>query len=208
MRRHRTWGIFVGSVILLAGCSETQAGIPSPVPSPGPEQDTSAVPPASGSARAPVVANPLDATKFLEAPCSLLTEDQAREAGDLSDPRPDVANAQGPECEWREPNGGDLKLSFLTAGAGGLDGLYRSHEVKPLAYFEPVPDVAGYPGVFNDGAVDRRKRGSCSLSVGVRDDLLLTAVAGYDSPSPRYSNPCSAAQEVAEMAVGTMRGSA
>ncbi|WP_134731483.1 DUF3558 domain-containing protein [Amycolatopsis nivea] len=184
-------------LVLLAvtACSSTPG---TPVPA-TPESSSSA--PTSTSRSVPKVSNPLDAAKYEQNPCALLSQAQATEV--ISS----VRNRQGkglvaPICTWYDADNNSVGLGLLP-GQGGLAGAYTNADSES-GYFEAAPDVNGYPAVFA-GTTDDRKRGGCQIAVGIKDDELFTASVRLRTTSPLYNDPCSLAVKTAAAAVTTIK---
>ncbi|WP_406640629.1 DUF3558 domain-containing protein [Amycolatopsis sp. WGS_07] len=188
-----------GGLVLLAvtACSSTPG---TPVPAtPGPSSA-----PTSTSRSVPKVSNPLDATKYEQNPCSLLSQAQATEVIKA------VRNRQGqglvaPICSWYDADNNRVGLGLLP-GQGGLAGAYTNSDSES-GYFEVAPDVNGYPAVFA-GTTDDRKRGGCQVAVGIKDDETFTASVALRTTSPLYNDPCSLAVKTAAAAVTTIKAGA
>ena len=195
--------------VALTGCTTTAQGNPEPdshrtsvtstpptSPPPSDEQDRYG---------APRVANPLNPDSFVANPCTALTDAQLAEFG-LSGPGTSrtegpVADQAGTGCSWGGKPGEHtaISLSFMTGNENGLADVYRVRERD--AYFEETT-VNGYPAVFR-ALSDRRDRGTCSISVGVTDNLyfFVREVAGQTA-----ERACSRAKQVAAAVVTTMKG--
>jgi hypothetical protein len=153
----------------------------------------------SGSAptesEAPKVANPLDASAFLAAPCNTLTSAQLSDLAVKPPGRPQ--SEPGPGCGWF----GDTQsvgIGWLLDNKGGLSDTYRGRELE--AYFEPTV-VEEYPGVFVD-SIDSRGTGHCGIVVGVSD--TLTFYATVDSRLDA-EGACALAKQVAAAALATVK---
>ncbi|WP_218951898.1 DUF3558 domain-containing protein [Amycolatopsis anabasis] len=195
MIRLRTLAALAAVGVVLAGCSDTKDGTPSPA---SPAGQSSGADPGTG---VPPVETPLDTARFEQDPCSLLTSAQAQEIAGLVKSTPD--NAQGgPSCQWQDPSGFGINIGFIP---NGLRNLYSQHKAGRVSYFEPVASVAGYPGAF--GALgDVRAQGTCTLSVGVRNDLAMSVVSTLGSQ--RGAQSCQVVLKAAETAVTTIKGGA
>ncbi|MFB9930671.1 DUF3558 domain-containing protein [Amycolatopsis halotolerans] len=188
-----------GSFLLLAvtACSTTPG---TPVPA-TPESSSA---PTSTARSVPKVSNPLDATKYEQNPCSLLSQTQATEVINS------VRNRQGkglvaPICTWYDDRDNSVGLGLLP-NQGGLAAAYSNSDSES-GYFEVAPDVNGYPAVFA-GTTDDRKRGGCQIAVGIKDDETFTASVMLDKSFPGYNDPCSLAAKTAAAAVTTLKAGA
>lgn len=187
-------------VTALAGCTSAADGTPVSVPG---DASSSAQPTTTTveDNKAPQVKHPLDATRFLTAPCTVLTSAQLATL-DISTPgEPEttgaVAEQAGPMCSWFTDGSRDLyDIGFLTGNKNGLSDTYRG---TWNGYFEPT-DVDGYPAVFND-VVDGRDGGRCNMTVGVNDNLAfrtqLTADIGRQT--------CDGAKNLARLVLATIK---
>jgi len=191
--------VLVAMVLVVAGCSDSKDGNPSPVTGSGSlGANTSSSVPANG---VPKVSKPVAADKFLKDPCSLMTSSQATEVAGFTSAKADLQGVTGPECTWQDVARNNISIGFIVAGGGGLAGVYQNKD--QAAYFEPT-NVDDYPGVFND-SLDERAKGSCALNVGVRDDLVLSVISRYQSSSANYATSCASVKKAAEYAVATMK---
>lgn len=188
-----------GCLLLLAvtACSSTP-GTPMPATS----ESSSA--PTSTAHSVPKVSNPLDATKYEQNPCALLSQDQATQLISA------VRHRQGqgivaPICSWYDDRDNRVGLGLLP-GQGGLAGAYTNADSES-GYFETAPDVNGYPAVFA-GTTDDRKRGGCQIAVGIKDDETFTASVLLDKSFPGYADPCALAAKTAAAAVTTLKAGA
>lgn len=183
--------------LVAVGCSDEEPGTPTP-----PLDTPSAGAPSGGGGEvdAPKVANPVaDVDKFTQAPCDMVTKEQAAELGFDAKIEPEADTSQGPACDWRNEANDDFSIVLLKDQPLGISGIYRNHQELPEldAYFEPI-DVAGFPGVFGD-STDRRPNGMCTLTVGVTDQQVIV-VTNY----VKNTDPCEVVKKAAEAAVTTM----
>ncbi len=136
MKRVTVHAVLALAVIgaLLAGCSYG---------TPGQAESTSTSDPASSApvqtsvspSRAPKVARPLDATRFINAPCSALTMANLTGLGVL-DPINGARNGPGGvECTWTGSPGGSIGIwttpGWLEAESSVKDDRYGSSEQVP-----------------------------------------------------------------------------
>ncbi|MEV7091769.1 DUF3558 domain-containing protein [Amycolatopsis sp. NPDC051045] len=189
----------VGLAFLLAGCSTGVAGKPSPVASASPSD--------VGGAGVPKVSRPLDVSRFEKEPCVVLTPEQLAEFGITRQPKSMPEDALGPSCTWNGLDEGGVTVGTRFLSSGSLAGLYKKHEQGGLPYFQPVADIAGYPGVLTD-LLDVQPQGKCSAEVAVSDDRLYSVQVTISSDAKDYANPCPVAQKAAELAVSTMKAGA
>jgi hypothetical protein len=197
-------GAVVASVaFLLAGCTGSVAGNASP--SPGVPASPS---PTGQGANVPKVSHPLEIARYEREPCAALTSDQLATLGITTQPKPDLQDKLGPGCQWNayDEIGITVGAALLTAGSSLID-LYKQHEQGAWPYFEPVSDVAGYPGVLMDG-IRAAPKSTCDLSVAVRDDLIYSIQLRIDPQKEEANDPCSVVRKIGEMAVSTMKAGA
>ncbi|SDD44853.1 Protein of unknown function [Actinokineospora iranica] len=148
---------------------------------------------------------PIDATKYLAAPCTVLTPEQLVpfEVNPTGEPvtSGSTFEAAGPSCSW-EPldRKGDFNLLFPDKNKYGLSDYYR--ERKRWAYFEPI-EVGGYPAAhFDVGKQDRRGLGFCGIVVGLTDTLAFSIIR-QGGPGPQA---CDQVRDMAAAALTTMKG--
>ncbi|SEF22330.1 Protein of unknown function [Amycolatopsis pretoriensis] len=197
--------VAVASVLTLAGCTSEEPGTATPVSS-APQSSG-----ASSNPDVPKVATPLDPSKYLSEPCTIVPA-PALSALKFTDPgtaqqRDEGLGAAGPSCGWQIRGEGQSMVVIIATGnrdrgAGGLAGLYTAHETGQYPFLEPAPEVAGYPAVYVDKR-DRRPNGFCSLDMGVADDLVIAVHSGgYEGAD----DSCAAASQVAAAIITTLKG--
>ncbi|MDT8911014.1 DUF3558 domain-containing protein [Amycolatopsis sp. PS_44_ISF1] len=146
---------------------------------------------------------PLPAQALLSNPCSALTDAELKDVG-LTPPG---ELTQGPPalCDWSslstKQNG--VGVGAVPQNKGGISDIYDQRAKQ--AYFQPVT-VDGYPGVFAD-TQDGRPSGSCSLWVGITDQLAFTVVTSI-TIGPNKAQPCDVARKVGTAVVTHLRGAA
>ncbi|WP_410606962.1 DUF3558 domain-containing protein [Amycolatopsis sp. lyj-109] len=188
---------------LVAGCSNDVVGRPSP--SAG---GTDSPSPAGESSDVPKVAHPIDTSRYEREPCSALSADQLSQLGIKTEPKSDLAAKGGPGCEWNayDDIGWTVGARLLTAGSS-LANLYEQHAQGAWPFFEPVPDVSGYPGVLLE-SVETRPKSVCGMSVALRDDMIYSVQIRIDPQKEEANDPCPVVRKIAEMAVSTMKAGA
>src|SRR5690348_935008 len=142
MSRTGLAAVIVAAAVIVTACSAAGA---APAASPASTGSPSGAPP---------VAAPLDASRFLAQPCSVLSTAQLATFGVPAAGQPDTgsqpARATGPSCTWRgegqHPRG--IEVGFLTGNKHGLADTYRDSSRTFPGYFVPT-QVDGYPAVFN-----------------------------------------------------------
>lgn len=206
-------GTACAAAVGLAGCTTSAVGTPTPAPggseSPAPtstESSESSVPSSEPETYgAPRVEDPVDASRFLTDPCSVLTPAQLTGFGVSTPGRGDtegpIATTVGPLCGWTADTEipSTIGVAWQSGNENGLSDLYRTRD--RYEYFEETT-VEGYPAVFND-SIDSRDEGDCTISVGLSDALTFTAgeIGRLDAVGA-----CARAEQVAAAAVVTMRG--
>ncbi|MFD8494964.1 DUF3558 domain-containing protein [Amycolatopsis sp. NPDC059657] len=196
--RIATLAAIAGVGLLLAGCSKSTSGNATPT-------SATSGPSSSSGPPVPQVTNPLDTTKFEQNPCNLLSPDQARALANLVTTRLDSKAPGGPICGWQDEHHNDVNFSFTRGG--GLSDVYRNHRPDDPGYFEPVPSIAGYPAVYGSIA-DSRADGTCTLIVGVSNDVVMVTSSELGGTSPDEKNPCPLVQKAAEAAIATLKAGA
>lgn len=209
-RRSVTWGATAGLALSLLGMTACtpEASPPStdgrgsggPGTSAPSFEDTESS--AAGSA-APKVANPLDATRFVQSPCSILTPAQVAPYG-VRKGRPGTVatDSVGPSCSWSNPDeGSGIGVNIFTAITDGLNGAYSRNAAGNLAYFEPTV-IDGYPAVSAD-VQDARRQGTCQVIVALNDKLTV----GVSRIRGKPDQACSDASDIAADVIRTVKGS-
>ncbi len=187
----------------VAGCTGENPGTPTPTPGTSPSSASSVAP---EDPNVPKVAIPLDASAYIGDVCKLLPAAAAAELG-FTEPGEQKNDTSNPSCSWGIRGKADSLQIILGSGnrqkgMGGLAGLHKAKKAGQLKFLEPGPEVDGYPTVYY-GLQDRRAGGNCDLSVGVADDLAVSAQAeGYDNEQ----DSCGTAQKVASAMIKTLKG--
>jgi hypothetical protein len=199
----------LATAMLAAGCSSTSQGQPIPRDhpvSPSSTPSSTASPPPETPA-APTVENPLDASAYLDNPCTVLNAAQLANLGVVRPGIPEtegpIAEHIGPQCIWHaapEVNS-SIDVGFITGDDHGLGALYAARETQE--YFEETT-VQDYPAVFHSG-VDLRVNGSCNISVGISNTLSFRT---SEDGGRTASDACARAKKVAEAVVTTLKGAA
>lgn len=188
----------LASVALLGGCSDQKTGTPTPTNAP-----SSAALPSNG---APAVTNPIANTAKAEAdPCSTIPTTEIEAIGGKIKRSGTEQLSMGNACAWvfqESPN--TLSGGLTTGNKDGLSSLYAQNATGGLTTFKPVDPIDGYPAVIyaNGG----EGKGTCTLAVGVRDDLAYTVIPLLSSSHPSYADPCGLATKVAAAAIKNLKG--
>lgn len=206
--RNRTRALALGLLLVLtSGCTTTSQGEPSPAPTssrPGTAPESTEPSEELPTDGAPAVPNPLDTSTFQQNPCQMLTSAQSQELNVGTSGKP-YDEALGKGCEWRnEDTQGSATLAFLDKDPRGLSALYRADKEGKWAYFEELPSIEGFPAVIRD-IIDRRPEGSCSLVVGVSDEIAFGTVLQLSTANVGKKDPCAVGAQVAGMALQTMQ---
>jgi hypothetical protein len=157
-------------------------------------------------ATAPNVANPVDATRFQQAPCTALSPEQLSEFQVAAIGR-QTTRGQYLDCIWGDHDGPSKMYLMITFYRGaGLQDIYGHQD--NYGYLHALPETAGFPAVV---AVpeDWRAHGFCSTAVGLASDMFVNvtvALAGGAHPAPDHDDPCSRAQKVATAVAQNVRG--
>ncbi|MFJ4102520.1 DUF3558 domain-containing protein [Amycolatopsis japonica] len=203
MRPHATTTLIAltaATAILLSGCSEKKPGDPSP-----------AQPPASSSAGlpsngAPAVTDPIANTATVEKdPCSAIPTTEIEAIGGKVERTRTVNLSEGINCSWlfvEAPS--TLSGGLVVGNKKGLSALYAQKSTGGLTTFKPVDPIEGYPAVIY--ANGSEGRGTCTLAVGIRDDLVYTVIPHLSSGNPLVEDPCGMATKVAAAAIKNLKG--
>lgn len=189
---------------LLAGCGFADSS----------DARTSTSAPPADMHGAPRVPDPLATAEFQRNPCRTLTPGQVGELG-VGDTRgePDLAATGGPTCEWSDrftgPSDSTTAVTYAVDSAG-LKYLYSQRKV--YEYFRPLASVGGYPALaaasLAPDTPSPERAGTCSVHVGVTNELFVTTQITTGEKSPHRTDPCGRAREVATEVVRTLKGSA
>ncbi|MCG3749285.1 DUF3558 domain-containing protein [Amycolatopsis sp. Poz14] len=196
----RTTIVLLSSAFLLAACSGTTGGHPTPVASssslPGNE-----VPPYGG---APKVENPLPDSVLSGSACDALSPQQVHYnfGTDLVGQPED--GPLGPKCTWSGPNGGSmLTIFYTTKQKEGLSIIYK--QVKPqMKRFDVLPPIQGYPAVAYDLKPGPKNDG-CQIAVGLSDTLEFEVGLDLGDFNRGKTDACGLAADVTGDVVTTLK---
>ncbi|MFC5285630.1 DUF3558 domain-containing protein [Actinokineospora guangxiensis] len=181
-------GAFALLTVVLAACGSPETSGDGPTPS--------AQPPslAPTDFQAPAVTTPLDTARLQKAPCDSLTPEHLSSLGaaDGAEQR----NQGGLTCRWTY--GGDGAVTVLWSAEAGLDAVYQTRQLS--AYFEPLPELDGYPAVTSERH-DNRPTGACSIHVGTAETTMFTV--SVQQPRTQVDTPCSTATAAASVVLAT-----
>ncbi|GAB3703298.1 hypothetical protein GCM10027598_02280 [Amycolatopsis oliviviridis] len=188
----------LSSMALLGGCSDQKAVTPTPT----------SVPPSSGlpTNGAPAVASPITNTAQFESdPCAAIPTAEVESVGGKVEHSEQEVMTAGKACAWIFAKGANTVSAGLVAGnKEGLSSLYAQNATGGLTTFKPVEQVSGYPAVvYANGG---EGPGTCTLAVGVRNDLVYTVIPRLGSDHPSFSDPCGMATKVAAAAIKNLKG--
>ncbi|WP_245914707.1 DUF3558 domain-containing protein [Amycolatopsis sulphurea] len=189
-----------GLLLLVATACSVVPGAPGTASSGGASPS-----PSSAVPKVPQVSNPLDATKYEQDPCTVLTQAQAGEVFGAVRNRK-AGGTVAPLCTWNDSNNSGISVGFLPK-QGGLATTYENGINAGAGYFEAAPEVAGYPAAFS-AVHDDRRSGGCQIAVGIRNDETFTVSALLRTSSSSYRDPCALVVKVAESAVATIKAGA
>lgn len=214
MRRPRT-AVSLGIATLalvLASCSDSEAGTPRPEDTGESTSTTSDEPPTTSSTPgdgdlpaygAPRVENPIDTSEYEQQPCRMLTDEQARQAG-LVPPGELGQGAVAPSCTWRNrESGANVNIQFDNSSRQGLSGAYGANEVGKYDLWLVLPPIEGFPAVVAD-IRDLRDTGECPILVGTSDEVTFQLSAKLSDAKVGKTDPCDAAVQVTTLALQTV----
>jgi hypothetical protein len=153
---------------------------------------------------APTIANPLDADRFQQAPCTTLTPDQLHELNVAAPAKPS-SRGKLRDCRWQDHDGPSKMNLMVTLYPGkGLQGIYERQ--KNYGYLHVLPDVDGYPAL-NAVPEDWRGMGFCAVAVGLSDTMYLNVNVAMNMGTSQAPNQesCARAQSVAGTIMRTLK---
>jgi hypothetical protein len=178
-----------------SSASSSATSPPTPSPSTSPSQKL----------LAPPVKHPLDASKYTQpdTACNILVVNQLHKLG-LSKPvsrRNSLSLGAG--CAWNPRPGthhivDSIGVTWESVNTHGLSDIYAQR--SDIHRFHPTT-VQGYPGVLTQHSGDR-KRGICTVWVGVNDHLAF--FAGYHA-SDAQTKACPMAKRTASAVIDTLK---
>lgn len=188
------------SVLVLAACSDDEPGeTNNPGPPMTPTSSASSASPNPGTAKAPPVKEPLDASAFVAEPCKSLTEGQRTDFA-LEQGEPDLSSESGvpgEACMYTNHEAQvRVRVVYTPELKNGLSHLYEQNAAGSWKYWEPT-EVDGHPAVI---AMDEPPGTDCSLSVGLNDSLYFDVSVLAESGDGR-----TAAENVASAVLATIK---
>lgn len=144
---------------------------------------------------------PLPTQDLLSNPCSALANAQLKDVGLAS---PGKVTPGPPDlCRWESAGtrANSVGVGAVPQNKGGISDIYDQKATQ--AYFEPF-SASGYPGVVA-AADDLRSSGTCSVWVGVTDQLAFTVITTI-STGPNKATTCQSAQKIANAVVTHLKG--
>ena len=142
----------------------------------------------------PIVADPIDLTAFVRAPCGLLDDSWLRT---FSVTKPGVPSpaASGTECVWTSSDTTPLAYrASVDTTSGGIETVYRHRATIPA--FEPIA-IHSYPAVHT--AMSDR---ACTIKAGVANDTLLTITVQVTGRTSAYTDACAETDRFARVTIG------
>jgi hypothetical protein len=195
------------AVIALAGAVAAGcAGNPGTPTSPGTTTASSA------SLAVPAVSNPLDASRFGDAPCGLIPEQQARGLG-LPFAREERTGSRV-ACTWHADQTNPSPVDALTVTVqtdSGLAAIARQCRGRTECDSWTMATITGYPAIRANAQLES-KYGLCRLFVGIADNAAILITDGDldairkgatqgDAGGPR----CDRADHAATIALQTLK---
>jgi uncharacterized protein DUF3558 len=201
------------AMVLVAGCSDKQSGTALPVTTTaGGNTETSTgptTPTTTSSGNVAEVKNPLDASKYLAQPCSILPASTLQQLKisrpGIPDTDSSLAKGVGPSCKWNsddQPLGRTYGFGIITGNPHGIADIIRAGKKDFPGYFEST-EISGYPAVFN-GLVEDRPNGNCNLTVGISSSVAIRA--GIQSNKDVGTKGCDLVKQVAATVIQTLKG--
>ncbi|MFC3448080.1 DUF3558 domain-containing protein [Amycolatopsis speibonae] len=190
--------LLAAAVSLLAGgCGVQTAGTATASP------PSSARLPSDG---APAVTDPItDTAKAESDPCGAIPTSEVEALGGKVERSRTVDLSEGLNCSWlfaEAPS--TLSAGLVVGNKKGLSALYAQKSTGGLTTFKPVDPIEGHPAVIY--ANGSEGRGTCTLAVGLRDDLVYTVIPHLSSGNPMLTDPCGMATKVAAAAIKNLKG--
>jgi Protein of unknown function (DUF3558) len=204
-RTTATVSVLAALTLLTTACSgHTTDGNASPTNSSPAPTSTSTLP----FGGAPKVVNPLPASVLSGNPCTdALTPTQVNTAvGSPTESKDDATPGIGPLCSWsNHRTSGQINVGYDTGTHTGLSGSYQNTQPR-VAVWRALPPIQGFPAVAYSGTKGMSApNDSCTVSVGLADDLSVDIGASLGSSSIGKVDPCDVAAQVAALVVTTLR---
>lgn len=202
----RTVLLISAAAFALSACS-TPATDGTPTPTGGSGASPSAYGQTPGL-EVPKVANPIDLTRFKQAPCNALTDAQAQEIlGPKVESKERLDGAAGPACMWAPPvaTRPTVDVIFSNLQDSGTASVYAA-KGNTYKLVEPLEPIDGYPVTAYDTVDERASKGRCSVALGTSDTQTVGVSLEQSEANIGKKDPCAAAREAAIRVLTTIRG--
>ncbi|WP_037307301.1 DUF3558 domain-containing protein [Amycolatopsis orientalis] len=184
----------VALAVVISGCSDRNSGVSVPTSAPS-------------TVGVPAVTDPISNTAKAEAdPCGVLSAAEIESIGGKVKRTRTEDLTTGVACTWVfEVSPTTVSAGLVTGNKNGLRSLYESNATGGLTTFRPVEPINGHPAVvYANGG---EGQGTCTLAVGIRDDLVYTIIPRLSSDHPSFADPCGMATKVAAAAIKNLKKS-
>lgn len=183
------------SALLLSGCSQKNAG--QPTPKSGVSETT------SGSSTDSPDAG-FSVSKFANDPCSLLKSDQVSQLGTFKVPEKSLS-AAGNRCTWTAQDVTRGVTYSVIAGTSGSTFAEIAQSSKGVKVYRETT-IDRYPAVSSDST---NGLGNCTTAVGASKpskEVFLVQISTLKEGTPEYSDSCGATEKVAALVVQNLNG--
>ncbi|MEU0530333.1 DUF3558 domain-containing protein [Amycolatopsis tolypomycina] len=198
--------ILLGAALLtLTACTNMNTGTPTPVTGTSDQVSSSSVGKVPGPG-VPKVDQPIDTTRFKQAPCDSLTTAQVTELlGSGITPKSDLNAQGGPSCYWNVPDVSQASVAVVYNKVThvGLTAVYGKQGTG-FPFFMPMDPIDGYPTVAY-GLVDERSKGRCAIALGTSDQDLVDVSIAQSEANIGKNDPCAAAHDVTAKVLDNLR---
>jgi hypothetical protein len=187
------------SLALVAACSSQTPGQPNATT---PAASSSGLP----KDGAPAVASPITNRAAAESdPCSTISTSDVESIGGKVENNRVNDLALGKSCVWIfAESKGTVSAGMVIGNKDGLSGIYYQSTHGGLTTFKPLPAIDGYPAVIYANGGERPY--TCTLAVGVRDDLVYTINSQLRTGNPFYNDACGLNTKIAQVAIQRLKG--
>lgn len=186
----------VASASLVAGCSQPNAGHPTP------QASTNEATAGTSSAATPSE-NELPLSNFASDPCGLLRADQISSLGQFKAPEKGALEI-GVTCKWHALDVLEGASVTVTVPTNGTDFTQAAKNFKDIATVYTEKKVSDLPA-FSGDPTDAK--GNCTTGVGTPSkSFFLLQVSTENESSPEYTNSCGTSEKIAAFVVKNLKG--
>ncbi|AXB46720.1 hypothetical protein A4R43_33305 [Amycolatopsis albispora] len=111
----------------------------------------------------------------------------------------------GPGCRWYSyESQASVAVDFPKITDNGLTAIYAAAKDHRYKFFKEMTPVRGYPAVAWGTNDETMTHGECHVAVGTSDQSTVEASVSLSKQNVGTKDPCEAARQVLDMAIGNL----